>query len=244
MAFMPQNAPWVLLGFMFTGFVLGASALAVIYAWVVGQRVQAMKILAAGATVPAAYLALLLTASLLSHERVLAPGEQKYFCEVDCHEAYSVVDVKRAKALGAAPNQTTARGDFYIVTIRVWFDERTIASHRGYAPLTPNPRVARVLDDSGREYGLSEEGQAALERLQGKSIPFAAPLRPGESYQTTLVFDLSAEVKNPRLDITTSQLITWFIVGHENSPFHKRVLFRLPASGERTKLTAGVRSCV
>jgi hypothetical protein len=173
------------------------------------------------------YFGLLLVVSFMSHENVLGPGEQKYFCEVDCHEAYSVTGVRTAKTLGLASKPTAAQGVFFVVTVKVWFDERTISTHRGYAPLTPNPHVAAVVDDAGRQYPVSPHGQEALEALQGKSIPFTRPLRPGESYETALVFDLPTAVKNPCLYITTPELVTRFLIGHENSFLHKKVLFQL-----------------
>ena len=36
------------------------------------------------------YFGLLLGFSLGSREVILAPGQEKYFCEIDCHLAYSV----------------------------------------------------------------------------------------------------------------------------------------------------------
>jgi hypothetical protein len=46
------------------------------------------------------YALVLIGVSLTSHEKTLAPGENKYFCEIDCHIAYSVVNFEEAKALG------------------------------------------------------------------------------------------------------------------------------------------------
>src|SRR5207302_1066305 len=40
------------------------------------------------------YLLLFLGASLLSHNRVLAPGEEKHICEIDCHLAYAIAATK------------------------------------------------------------------------------------------------------------------------------------------------------
>jgi hypothetical protein len=47
-----------------------------------------------------AYVLVLLGVSLTSHEKLLTPGERKYFCEIDCHIAYSVVSVEETSALG------------------------------------------------------------------------------------------------------------------------------------------------
>ena len=45
------------------------------------------------------YVPLLAGAAFFSRERTLRPGEWKYFCEVDCHIAYSVESVRTVKTL-------------------------------------------------------------------------------------------------------------------------------------------------
>src|ERR1700752_977437 len=45
------------------------------------------------------YGALLLGFSLFSRERTLARGEEKYFCELDCHLAYSVQNIERVRTI-------------------------------------------------------------------------------------------------------------------------------------------------
>jgi len=233
--FMPEFAPLALLTFMGTCFLLGVAGIIVIYGLVRKKGGLVQKVLVVALAVAGLYVTLLLAASLASHERVLRAGEQKYFCEVDCHEAYSVVNVRATKTLGAPPEQKTAEGTYYVVTVKVWFDERTISSRRDRnMPLTPNPRTVAVVDESGREYGPSPDGQKVLEQAQGKSIPFTELLRPGESYTTHVVFDLPSGIRNPRLFITTPVWPTWLLIGHENSPFHKRVLFRLEPQPEPT----------
>jgi hypothetical protein len=173
------------------------------------------------------YLGLMLVFSLGSNEKRLARGEEKYFCEIDCHLAYSVVDVSRTKTIGNPPRPATAGGTFYIVTVRTRFDESTIGARRGNSPLLPNPRVLTVFDEQGRRYNPSAEGQQMLELSGGAGTPITTPLRPGESYTTALVFDLPAEVKNPTLLINEEMLPTRFIVGHENSFWHGQTKFRL-----------------
>jgi len=52
-------------------------------------------------------------------------------------------------------------------------------------------------------------------------------LRPGESYASSVVFDLPAEAKNPVLLINEGEWITHLVIGHENSPLHKQTKFQL-----------------
>ena len=242
MEFMPQHAPWVFLALLFTGFALAVASIALVGAWLAGMRGWTGKVLVGGIALAGVYLGILLAFSFSSRERVLRSREQKYFCEVDCHEAYSVERVTMSRTLGTSPNQATARGIFYVVTVKVWFDERTISTHRGDGPLTPNPHEATVVDDHGRQYGVSADGQAALERDQGPTIPFTQPIRPGQSHTTTLVFDLPADIPNPLLYITTEPWLTRFMIGHENSFFHQKVYFELQPGEKQSTASISLRA--
>ena len=62
----------------------------------------------------ACYALLYLLAALTSHDRALGLGEEKHICEVDCHLAYAVTNVRRA-------------GDSLVVTVSVRFDSLTIS---------------------------------------------------------------------------------------------------------------------
>ena len=67
-------------------------------------------------------------------------GSSKYFCEADCHIAYSIESVTEASTLGPETKPITAQGRFVIVRLKTWFDEYSIAPFRGNDPLTPDPR--------------------------------------------------------------------------------------------------------
>ncbi|HEY0322317.1 MAG TPA: DUF4352 domain-containing protein [Pyrinomonadaceae bacterium] len=173
------------------------------------------------------YLGLMLVFSFTSREKALARGEEKHFCEIDCHLAYAVNDVQRTRTIGLPTSQATAKGIFYVVTVRTRFDEQTIGKGRGDATLTPNSRVVTVTDAQGRSYNPSPEAMKALEVSKSGGTPIWTPLRPGESYTTTFVFDLPENIDNPTLLIREGELVTHFVIGHENSLLHKKVLFRL-----------------
>ncbi len=228
MELMPHYAPLVMLAFLSTGFLLFVAAVVVLHAFALRSHERARKVLAAAVFIAGAYLGVLLAASLGSRETVLGPGENKYFCEMDCHEAYSVVGVENAKTLGTPPNQRTAQGTYYVVTLKVWFDENTISARRAREiPLHPNPRTVVVMSENGERYGISWAGQQALEQNQGKRFSLCETLWVGQSYTTQVVFDLPSGVRNPRLYITTEPWLTRWLIGHENSFLHKKVLFRL-----------------
>ncbi|MGH9365891.1 MAG: hypothetical protein ACRD1B_11610, partial [Thermoanaerobaculia bacterium] len=196
---MPEFAPFVVLAFLGTGFLAFAALVGGAIALAFRKPRIARWIGAGGLLVVGGYTALLFGAAFLSRERTLPPGQKKYFCEIDCHLAYSVLRASTAKALGRPPQLVAASGTFQIVTVRTWFDETTIASFRGYAPLTPNPRMTYLVDTAGRRYAFSPAGQKAWEDEHGPTTPLSKELRPGESYETTLVFDLPDGVRNPRL---------------------------------------------
>ena len=154
------------------------------------------------------YLLLFLGASLLSHNRVLAPGEEKHICEIDCHLAYAIAATK-SEPLPNGLVRTT-------VTVKVRFDEETISSRRPRdATLTPNSRYVALVDDAGNRYPGSTDG------LKRKLIP-------GESYTTDIVFDVPADAKGLRLVLRNNDPETAFIIGHENSLLHGKTTFRLP----------------
>ena len=133
--------------------------------------------------------------------------------------------MQAARTLGAGAAQATAEGTFYVVTVRTWFDGETVSDRRPEGmPLRPNWRVVRVVDDAGREYSTSLAGQKAL---LAQNVPLTQELRPGESYDSVLVFDLPADARNPRLLLADWDPVTRLLIGHENSFLHKRIYFRL-----------------
>jgi hypothetical protein len=220
-------APLGVIGFLGACFVLVVLGLVAMHALVVRRYGRARVSLALLGCVTALYFGVVLVFSFASGERVLARGEEKHFCEIDCHLAYSVVDVRRAKSLGSGSAQVSASGEFLVVTLKTRFDETTISPRRGDSELYPNPRRVTVYDADGRSYAPSEEGRHALAASGMSSTPIDTPLRPGESYTTELVFDLPAGARDARLLVNESDLPTRFIIGHENSPLHKKTEFKL-----------------
>lgn len=232
-AFMPHFAPIVVLLFLGTVFVLGISLLVLFYG--AARRSAFFAKLGAGAatTIAAGYFLLLAGVSLASSDQTLPPDGQKYFCEIDCHLAYSLVSAQTTAALGPEMQQTSAHGKFVILRVKTWFDERTISAHRGNGPLTPNRRKALLVDDTGRGYEPSPEGQFALARSGSNSTPMAEALHPGESYTTDLVFDVPRSARGLRLLLIEDDPETRFVIGHENSLLHKKIYFDVEALAQR-----------
>ena len=220
-------APIGALAFLGTAFLLFVIGLLFLYSVIKKKFGLTKVVLAAVVVIAGLYLAVLLIFSFASSEKVLARGEEKHFCEIDCHLAYSVADVRETKTLGEAPNQVTAAGKFRVVTIKTRFDETTIGRNRGDALLYPNSRVVTISDESGKQYFPSAGAQGALEKSHASGSAMTIPLRPGETYSTTLAFDLPADIKSPTLLIHEGEAVTHFVIGHENSFLHKKTRFQI-----------------
>lgn len=210
-------APVGVLAFLGTGLIILVAGLALVGSLVARKSRFAKFVSVAMLLIAGVYLGAMLAFSLAGREKVLARGEEKHFCEIDCHLAYSIANVRQTKTLGTAPNQATAQGVYTIVTIKTRFDETTIGSGRGNGLLYPNSRVLTLFDEHGNKYGpVSQSGS-----------PLTAPLRPAESYATDIAFDLPPDVKPAILLINEGEWETHFVIGHENSPLHKKVIFQL-----------------
>lgn len=186
------------------------------------------KICAVAVILVAGYGATLAAFSLSSHEYTLKPGEEKYFCEIDCHLAYSVPSIEQA----AEVDGVRARGTFYVVTLKTRFDETTISPRRGDGPLQPSPREISLVDESGRAIPIAAEAQRALESTSSAGTPLDTPLRPGESYLTRLVFDVPAAAANLRMFVASPSSPSWLgalIIGEEDSVLHKKTFLALPS---------------
>ena len=190
----------------------GLLAVAIIATLFFARQRKAARIVAmltgAGAVV---YIALLFGCSLVSKQKVLARGQEKYFCEMDCHLAYSIVSVKEE------PSGSDAKR--YVVALKTRFDETTISSHRPKdVPLMPSPREIKLMDSAGRTF--APESSRGLSLMQ--------PLVPGESYTTELTFAVPAGAQGLKLLVrTVPGFPDQFVIGNENSLFHNKTYLAL-----------------
>jgi hypothetical protein len=192
-----------------TVFLMFVAAIVLIQSLIARKLRRAKFVVFAMIAVVALYGSTVVAFSFASHNNLLAPGQEKHFCELDCHLAYSIVNV--------APGASAGDQHPVTVTIKARFDETTISKSRGEAPLYPNPRTLTLYDDRGNFYAPQSFG----------GTPLTMPLRPGESYTTDVVFTLPSGVKPARLLLNESDWITHAVIGHENSPFHKKTEFQL-----------------
>ncbi|HLZ39664.1 MAG TPA: hypothetical protein VKQ11_01800 [Candidatus Sulfotelmatobacter sp.] len=203
-------APLAVLGFLAAcGGLFLALGSALVF-WFARKTKFARTALIAIAVGGVVYLGLLVGFSAASHEKDLTRGQEKYFCEIDCHLAYSIADVKA---------QADASSSNYFVTLRTRFDETTISPNRPKdAALTPSPREVRLLDNDGHEYA----------PIASVGTPLMTPLRPADSYTTQFEFRVPKGVKGLRLLLNTAP--AWpdhLVIGDENSWLHKKTYFAL-----------------
>jgi hypothetical protein len=214
-------APVAVLAFLGTAAAALALAVAIAVSLATGRAAWARRLALAGVALAGIYLLALVGFALASREVTLARGGEKSFCEIDCHLAYSVTDVRHGAAI---PGVTPLAGELWIVRLRTRFDETTISARRGKEiPLTPNPRRVEVVDAGGRGYPAAAVGSPAAEA----STDLMTPLRPGESYTTTLVFDLPRDVREPRLLVQEAVPEARFLIDNESSWRHGKAYFSL-----------------
>lgn len=194
---------------LFAGAVLAGLTLIVLYAVARATKRESfaritLRLLLGGAGL---YVVIFLVASLTSRNLVLAVGEEKHICEIDCHLAYAVAATKSEPLPNGQVRHT--------VTVKVRFDEETISARRPRdATLQPNSRYVALVDAERRQYPGSADG------LKRKLIP-------GESYTTDIVFDVPADAKDLRLVLRNNDPESTFIIGHENSLLHGKTTFAL-----------------
>ncbi len=234
MAETPRLAHLMLLLFLGTALTIVAGLATVLFGAVLRARMAARLGGLLAIACVCGYGVILFGTGVFSSNKTLPEGQWKYFCEPDCHIAYSVASVRTAM-LGTETSQSQANGEFVVVRLKSWFDENSISKHRGNEPLTPVPRLVSLEDSNGRRYFPTQTKASAL---QDASTPLEQPLRPGESYLTSFVFDVARDAKNLKLLITDDDPISVITIDHENSPFHGKIYLELnqPAASSAAKL--------
>jgi len=238
----PHYAPIVVLLFLGSAALIVASLIVLLYAAVR----KSSRFAAIGGssllTTVFCYGTLLMGTSLLSREIILPAGGSKYFCEIDCHLAYSIAGTQTAATLGMNMQQTPTKGKFVVVRVKTWFDPSTISPHRGDGPLTPNARRVLLTDDTGHSYSISLLGQTAVGQLPSSGAPLTQSLRPGESYTSDLVFDVARDARGLRLLVIEDDPETRFVIGHENSLLHKKIYLGLDSAPTLTGVPLAMES--
>ena len=196
--------PFAVVALLGTVAAIGLLAAAALGLLLLGRRQFAEWPAMGALAVGAGYVGVLFALAGFSEEKILARGDRKYFCEIDCHLAYSV-------------ESASVSGSALTVAVRTWFDPDTISAFRGDAPLMPNPRVVWAESVAGDRVRPS--------RIAG--TPLTTALHPAESYRTVLTFRLPPGFRPRRLFLGDPPGFENALLGHENSPGHRRIYFGL-----------------
>lgn len=198
-----------------------------VWSHVKGRRDLFRRAVMLGAALVGTYAVALIGGGLASREQVLPAGTEKVFCELDCHLAHVVTSLS-----GPLDGTTSRQGDHatrtWVVTIQTRFDPTTISSRRPLdLALAPAPRRVALVGSDGRRYEADRPTSAPADRNEDSGL-LDRPLKPGESYQTALRFELPAGVTPTRLYLTDDIPISPLLIGHERSPWHAAVYLALP----------------
>ena len=166
-----------------------------------GRRQNARKILLRLAASAAVYVAIVGIVGLLSPQRVLAVGDP--WCFDDW-----CLSVEKAVSRPEPPRVT------WTVSLRLFSRARRVSQRALYAWIY-------LVDDRGNRYAPEPDASA---------VPLDVRLGPGESVETSRVFQVPAGT-GP-LGLITGHggagFITTFIIADSSSLFHKRTMVRLP----------------
>jgi hypothetical protein len=167
------------------------------------------------------YFGALFGVSMASFQKEVRLREE--YCIYDF--CFSATDVQTSKTIGSAGQQSTAKGMYYIVRVKIRSDAKRVIQK-----LRPGSVSLVVVDDKGNKYTYSDEGQKALdavEKNQMLELPWFASLGPGESSEREIVFDLPVDSHNPQLELTEGQWPSYLVIGDQNSFFHKKTRIML-----------------
>jgi hypothetical protein len=221
MAETPRFAHLVVLLFLGSAFCLTVGTLVLLYAAARGHSLLKLTSAVALGGLLLSYFGLLIGVSIASPEKTVPVGGWKYFCEVDCHIAYSVRSAFSAAMLGPEAAPAIAKGKFVVVKLETWFDERSIAKFRGNGRLAPGPRRVFLVDEAGRRF---EPWRPKVTSPMDPGTPLTTPLRPGESYSTNLIFEVPDSASPYRLLLLNdSAVISRLVIDDENSWLHRKI---------------------
>lgn len=212
---------------LLTALTVGGALLIAFISWRRHRPKIAQTFAGGAALVTVAYIAGVLVASAGSHEQTIAQGETKWFCGfyLDCHLGMSVEGADQVSTLPTRSGALTAKGAFHIITLEL----KNSARNPNVDMLLYKP-VAKIVDASGTEYTRSTAAEAALDATRPPTLGLETKVQH-EPVRATLVFDLPANIQQPRLMVSegwiVDRIIELGLIDDENSIFHKREFFSI-----------------
>ena len=162
------------------------------------------------------YATILLSVSLLGSQRVLAMQQDRCFDDW----CLSVERVAQQSAIGDSPKIYTARGTFYLVTVRISSKARAITQRALDAQVY-------LLDAKSQRYDPDSLGQHALDVTGQGGQSLDSELGPGNSFTRTIVFDLPRDSSHLALVVTHGLFPDVLVIGSEQSFLHKPTIIQL-----------------
>jgi len=182
----------------------------------VTRRWAVLRRLALGLAIyVSAYGLLLVGVALLSPQQVLSMHQIRCFDDW----CVSVEQVEQQPTIGTIQPQ----GVFYLVTVQVSSQARRINQRALDA-------AVHLVDDRGRRYNPSPQGQQALEAAGQAGQPLNSMVEAGGFFTHTAVFDLPSETAQLGLVTTHGAFPNVIIIGNDQSLLHKPTIVRLSPS--------------
>jgi hypothetical protein len=153
----------------------------------------------------AVYLAVGAIVALKTPQHIVALGEDRCFDEM----CFAVMGYNRTPSRNAGSSR-------YIVDVRITNRSRGRAQRE-------LGRKGVLMDRAGRTYEVSREGMNALSSVGGPAHPgLDAEVAPGQSLETTLVFDLPTNVDYPGFALESNLAIypARIVIGDEEHFLH------------------------
>ena len=163
----------------------------------------------------AAYLAIVGVVAATTPQQVLPMNSDLCFDEM----CFAVTDVRVVPRLGPPRHSTRAKGDYYVVVVRV--------SSRARGRVQNEGGLRAELWDGKNYFDVDPTGKHSYVEATGDATPLTVGLAPGEKATSVQIFDLPTGAKPLGLVLDHGFTPGYFVVG-ECPLFHKPTIIRLP----------------
>ncbi len=166
------------------------------------------------------YIFTLFFYSYSSRTTYILKNTPKWFCSIsnDCNLSVKVVDIRTAEKIG----EVKAQQIFYIVKLAVFNDSDSKI-------LALDAPIVEMIDKGSRIYTRISKAEEQLPL--GTKFSFNQPLAPNTGFEKEVVFDYTEPDGDLILRVRDSnglnRLIERFLIGDEDSLFHKETFFIL-----------------